>query len=278
MNPVPVLLGNTDKVNSLTGLTIHRLSPDNIPPVSYGNTSECLCIDSNGSLEWAPRMRGSVYDNSGAHTMRNIRIYSQARTNGLNGRVHCWDNNGTSYEGGWLMPETDGEGGQADMYATPYVNANSSEAIKWKINQVELRRHTNETKSITTNSTQYETFSDGKRYILELADGLTNPRIWLTTNSEDTIHIVLVVKAVNYNATTGCELAFYDEGLYAHYIQLSFDQTNSFYTFDVFLKHIVESNTSYTMARIHDFPCGYRPAPGRNIIYNDSTKWIGMSP
>lgn len=87
MNPVPVLLGNTDKVNSLSGLTIHRLSPDNIPPVSYGSTNECLCIDSSGALAWEPRMRGILteYDGQGiiSSSIKNLHINTNVGDAGL---------------------------------------------------------------------------------------------------------------------------------------------------------------------------------------------------
>lgn len=58
LNPTPKLLGNTDKVDSLTGLVIHSLSPDNLPSVSAGNVNDCLCIGNDNSgtkrLRWKP--------------------------------------------------------------------------------------------------------------------------------------------------------------------------------------------------------------------------------
>ena len=120
------------------------------------------------------------------------------------------------------------------------------------------------------------TVENGYSYSVTL-DGSVSVIMNLATLSEDTIHTIIKVST---NASTDCagfEMLWYDEGLNQHGLTLDMIETNKTYFFDVYLKRVYSNNAWYTICRVHDFPCGFRPSPGTGTMIHDSnTNWIGV--
>ena len=281
MNPVPVLLGNTDKVNSLSGLTIHRLSPDNIPPVSYGSPYECLCIDSNGALEWGKRVRGGIYldDGQGGYTSLGLDYLRLNLTEGMKGLVRARPEGGSIEIAGWLVPEAPAFTEDQGYYPT-YVSVGTSFGLKWKLNPADLQLLTAETiTALYPPDVLTVNVVDGNYYNIKVPTG-TSCHVWLATDSIDTIHTIIRVYSPNATTFMGSQritIHYYDECLIEHTSCIDLKNTSAVYSFDVYLKKVTKNNQAYTICRVYDYPCIYRPSPEQTVTDNiTNVSSVGM--
>lgn len=95
------------------------------------------------------------------------------------------------------------------------------------------------------------------------------------TTAGNTVHSILKIGAGSTSDCSQVVIRYYDEALNVHEIRLDMNETNKFFFFDVYIRRIRRLLNNYFIARVSDFPCGYRQSPGTTTTYDNNTNWIG---
>lgn len=112
----------------------------------------------------------------------------------------------------------------------------------------------------------------GKEYDITV-DGVS-VTIDLTT-AGNTVHSILKIGTSSTSDCSQVVIRYYDEALNVHEIRLDMNETDKFFFFDVYIRRIRRLFNNYFIARVSDFPCGYRQSPGTSTTYDNNTNWIG---
>lgn len=99
--------------------------------------------------------------------------------------------------------------------------------------------------------------------------------VTLATNSTDTLHSVISVKTSATNVCAGIEIVWYDETLSEHGLTVDLTETNKTFFFDVYIRKVYTQSSSYSIARLYDFPCAYRQSPFTSSNLDNNTNFIG---
>lgn len=117
--------------------------------------------------------------------------------------------------------------------------------------------------------------NDGKAYDVTLDDVSASVR--LKTTSETTLHTVLKVRSGSSSDCSQLDLIWYDEALVQHRIIIPLNETDKEFYFDVYIRKVEYNGVDYVVARVSDFPCGYRQSPGSSSARDNNTNWIGRN-
>lgn len=133
-----------------------------------------------------------------------------------------------------------------------------------------------EPQTVTYSSNGAHTLTVANEYSYKLTlDDPGSHVVTLNTNSTDTLHTIISVKTSNTSLCSYFELAWYDEALDQHSLTVNMTETNKTFYFDVYVRKVYTQSSSYTIARVHDFPCGYRESPFTSGTLDNNTNWIG---
>ena len=91
-----------------------------------------------------------------------------------------------------------------------------------------------------------------------------------------TVHSILKISTSSTSDCSQVVIRYFDEGLNQHEIILNMDETDKSFFFDVYIKRWTRGiGSPVDIARVSDFPCGYRTSPGTTTTYDSNTNWIG---
>lgn len=132
-----------------------------------------------------------------------------------------------------------------------------------------------ETMTIDTATARSLYVEDGKAYDIVLDD--VSAEVHLNTNSETTLHTVLKVHSASSSYCSEFNLVWYDEALVEHTVSIDMTGTDKEFYFDVYIRKVEYNGVDYVVARVSDFPCGYRQSPGSSSTRDNNTNWIGRN-
>lgn len=117
--------------------------------------------------------------------------------------------------------------------------------------------------------------ADGKAYDVVLAD--SNVVVNLNTYSTNTLHTVLKVSTESDSDCLEFALQWLDEALVQHRLIIPLYNTDKSFYFDVYIREVAHNSNIYSVARVSDFPCGFRTSPPVLTTRDNNTNWIGRN-
>lgn len=148
--------------------------------------------------------------------------------------------------------------GSADYGKYLYRNGNTIGYRDLPETAAELKLLTETPITVNSGADAYELYiEDGHCYKLTMN---ANREVYLTTNSDKTIHTRIAICNYGTSVCGGVTLTWYDEGLAMHSISIDLSQrpNTDVYNFDVSIRKVTSGIAVYAIARVHDYPCAYR--------------------
>lgn len=118
--------------------------------------------------------------------------------------------------------------------------------------------------------------ADGEAYDVVLAAD-SSVVVNLATNSGNTLHTVLKVSTATTSDCVEFKLQWLDEALVQHRLVIPLNTTDKSFYFDVYIREVVHNSNIYSVARVSDFPCGFRMSPQEYTTRDNNTNWIGRN-
>lgn len=198
-----------------------------------------------------------VNDDSGEHPIYWFQAYSQASPDNkglLLAKYKAAHNTVRTRELGYLLPSLD---------ALPMKDA--------------------DIKVLETVTVRYDTggqmtlyVADGEAYDVVLAAD-SGVVVNLATNSGNTLHTVLKVGTETTSDCVEFTLQWLDEALVQHRLVIPMNDTDKSFYFDVYIREVAHNSNIYSVARVSDFPCGFRTSPPVYTTRDNNTNWIGRN-
>lgn len=118
--------------------------------------------------------------------------------------------------------------------------------------------------------------ADGEAYNVVLAAD-SGVVVNLATNSGNTLHTVLKVSTETTSDCVEFTLQWLDEALVQHRLIIPMNDTDKSFYFDVYIREVAHNSNIYSVARVSDFPCGFRTSPPVYTTRDNNTNWIGRN-
>ena len=213
-----------------------------IPSFTSGDARKTLCVNQYGDgIEWGTRMSGNaiVSDGQGSTTTQELQNIRVNLSGGNDGLVRVRPEGGSNMIAGWLAPDTFAFLENAGYYLTPIVDGNGYPKLSWRKDPMDIEQLEKVTRTYATTTTVELNIEPGKWYECTVDDNNVIVRIALETNSTDTVHTIIVVKADTSASTSWANLDYFIENSTARYIACDLSSTSSNPTariFDVYIK------------------------------------------
>lgn len=211
-----------------------------LPPYASGDGSKALCVNSEATgLEWDNCMKGAVYVPSGSsYVSKDIEFVRLNLADAMKGLVRVRPEGGSVMMAGWLVPEAEAFTEDQGYYPT-YVSVGDSFGIKWRKDPMDIEQLTKVTRNYSASTTVELNIKQGEWYECTVDDNNVIVRIALETNSKETIHTLVLIKAASTASTSWANLDYFLENSRARYLACDLSSTTGNPTeriFDVYIK------------------------------------------